>query len=106
MGCTTKKLLKDVPVLIPKQFLDFEKIQNKSKKAPFYTKQLEKSKKRLYKSRKCGLIYFFLFFDPPNVPVLIPKQFSDFDEILNKYKKTPATPKIGKIQKKCIFKGR
>jgi len=36
---------------------------------------------------------------PPNVPVLIPKQVLEFEKSKKKSKKTPFTPKIGKIQK-------
>ena len=47
----------NVPVLIPKQFSDFEKIQ----KRPLLHPKLEKSKKLLFKGRKSGQIDFFLF---------------------------------------------
>ena len=50
---------------IPKQFSDFEKIQKKSKKDPFYTQNWKNPKKHLFKGRRSGQIDFFLFFDPP-----------------------------------------
>ena len=53
----------NVPILILKQFLDFEKIQ-KIEKDPFYTKNW-KNKNDLFKARrKSGQINFSLFFDP------------------------------------------
>ena len=73
----------------PKQFSVFEKIQ----KRPLLHPKLEKSKKYLFKGRRSGQIDFFLFFDPPNVPVLIPKQFSNFEKKSKMSKKTPLTLK-------------
>jgi len=54
-----------------------------------------------------GQIDFFLFLNPPNVPVLIPKQFSDFEKIKKIQKRTLLHQKLEeKKSKKCIFKGR
>ena len=75
-----------------KYFLDFEK---KSKK-------IETSKKDHFKARNCCQMDFFLFFDPPNVPVLISKQFSDFEKV----KKNLKRPLLHQESKKCLFKGR
>jgi len=45
--------------------------------------------------------------NPPNVPVLIPKQFSDFEKIKKIQKRTLLHQKLEeKKSKKCIFKGR
>merc|ERR1712105_198562 len=97
----------NVPVLIPKQFSDFDKILNKYKKTPF-TIKMRKSKKCIFKGRKSGKLIFFLFLNLPNVPVLIPKQFSDFEKIKKSKKESFYTKnwKKKKNPKKCIFKGR
>ena len=81
----------NVPVLIPKQFLDFEKIQKNIQKRPLLHPKLEKSKKCLFKGRRSGEIDFFFFSDPPSVPVLIPKFLKKNPKMS---KKTPFTPKM------------
>ena len=40
-----------------------------------------------FKGRRSGQINFFLFFDPLNVPVLIPKQFLNFEKYPKKIQK-------------------
>ena len=57
------------------------------------------------KAERVAQSIFSFSLTPPNVPVLIPKQFLDFEKNPKKIKKTPFTPKIGKIHKKCLFKG-
>ena len=78
----------NVPVLIPKQFSDFEKNQKKSKKDPLYTK----NKKRChFKGRKSGQIDLFLFFDPPKCACSDSKTVFESKKCP---KKTPFTPKM------------
>ena len=83
----------NVPVLIPKQFLIFEKIQKKSKKDPLYTKN---PKNVILKPERVVKLNFSFSLTPQNMPVLIPKQFSDFEKTKTNPKKTPFTPKIQK----------
>merc|ERR1712105_6884 len=96
----------NVPVLIPKQFSDFDKILNKYKKTPF-TPKIENPKKNIFKGRKSGKLIFSFFLNPPNVPLRIPKQFSDFEKIKKIQERILLRQKLEeKKSKKCIFKGR
>jgi len=82
----------NVPVLIPKQFMDFEK----SKKDPFYTQNWKNPKNVFLKAEGVVKLIFSFSLTPPNVPVLIPKQFSDLE-------KTKKNLKRPLLHQKCIF---
>ena len=84
-------------VLILKQFLDFEKIQ-KIQKDPFYTKNWKNPKNIFLKAEGVVKSFFSFSLTPPDVPVMIPKQFLDFEKIQRNPKK-PLTPYIEKIHK-------
>ena len=90
----------NVPVLIPKQFSDFEKIKKIQERILLHQKLEEKNPKNVFlKAERVVKSIFSFSLTPLNVAFLIPKQFSDFEK---SKKKTPFTPKIGKIQKMSI----
>ena len=69
----------------------FWKNPKKSKKDPFYTQNWKNPKNVFLKAEGVVKLIFSFSLTPPNVPVLIPKQFSDLEK---KIKKTPFTPKM------------
>ena len=60
-----------MPIVIPKQFLNFEKVQSKSKKEPLFHQKFEKLKKIL-KPQGVGEFIISLSLTPPNIPIVNP----------------------------------
>ena len=67
----THKICMEIPKMILTNPKNFPKSKKKPKKDP------PKSKNAI----KSGQIDFFLFFDPPNMPIVIPKQFLNFIKV-------------------------
>ena len=70
-----------MPVLIPKQFSDFEKIKKIQERILLHQKLEEKNPKNVFlKAERVVKSIFSFSLTPLNVAFLIPKQFSDFEK--------------------------
>merc|ERR1712105_352064 len=92
-----KQTLPKVGILIPKPFSKFSKLKNQTQKTEKKTPYSTKKPKNAIRSKKIEKLKKT---DPPNVGILIPKQFLKFSKLKNQTQKTKKDPL--KYQKNAI----